>query len=200
MRNGALGLAANWPQFALLGKQGFHLTWFAVTLAFITSFGFVKAGLNLSAGRLADHYSRKPLLIAGWLVALPVPFMIIAAPTWAWVVTANVLVGVNQGLAWSMTVTGKIDLVGPRRRGLTMGINEFSGYAGVALGGFAGGYLVSRFGLRPAPFVLMLGAILIGLLVSILFVRETVPFARLEAGRAAPESRPSWLTVFLETS
>lgn len=217
-----LGLAANWQQFALLasitsfvglvvgvervavpilGKQGFHLTSFTIALAFITSFGFVKAALNLLAGRLADRYGRKPLLIAGWLVALPVPFTIVAAPSWAWVVAANVLVGVNQGLAWSMTVTGKIDLVGPRRRGFAMGVNEFSGYAGVSLGGVVGGYLVGAYGLRPAPYLFMLAVALFGLAISAIAVRETTPFAHLEArSMVTGEPRPSWRTVFLLTS
>lgn len=217
-----LGLAANWQQFTLLalitsfvglvvgvervavpilGKQGFHLTSFTIALAFITSFGFVKATLNLLAGRLADHYGRKPLLIAGWAVAIPVPFMIMAAPSWAWVVAANLLVGVNQGLAWSMTVTSKIDLVGPKRRGFAMGVNEFSGYAGASLGGIAAGYLVGAYGLRPAPYLLMVAIIVAGLALSVLTVRETAPFAHLEASTlAVPETRPSWWQVFTLTS
>lgn len=217
-----LGLAANWQQFTLLalitgfvgmvvgvervavpilGKQGFHLTSFTITLAFITSFGFVKAALNLLAGRMGDLFGRKPLLIAGWVVALPAPVMIMTAPSWAWVVAANVLVGVNQGLAWSMTVTGKIDLVGPHRRGVAMGVNEFSGYAGVSMGGLAGGYLVGVYGLRPAPYLLMLAVALLGLAVSALAVRETAPFAHLEARSVVTsQPRPSWWTIFLLTS
>lgn len=164
----------------VLAKQAFHVASFLAVLAFIVSFGFVKAALNLVAGRLADRAGRKRLLIAGWLVAVPIPFMIIFAPTWGWVVAANILMGVNQGLAWSMTVTGKVDLVGPQQRGFALGINEFSGYAGVAAGGYIGGWLGSAFGLRVAPFVFVLAVVLVMLVASIALVRETLPYAQLE--------------------
>lgn len=217
-----LGLGANWRQFALLalttgfvglvvgverlalpilGRQSFHLTSYTIALSFIVSFGFVKAGLNLLAGRLADRYGRKPLLLAGWLVALPVPLMIMLAPSWGWVVAANILVGVNQGLAWSMTVTSKIDLAGPARRGFALGINEFSGYAGVSAGGIAAGYVVGADGVRPAPYLLMLAIIVVGLLLSLITVRETAPFARLEARSHTRSEQPlSWWHVFVLTS
>jgi MFS family permease len=176
----------------VLAKQDFGIASFLATLAFIVSFGFVKAALNLVAGRLADHFGRKPLLVLGWVIALPVPFLIIFAPSWGWVVAANVLLGMNQGLAWTMTVTGKIDLVGPKQRGFAMGINEFSGYAGVSLGGFVGGYLGGVFGLRVAPFLFVLGVILVMLLASLLFVRETRHFTHLEAQQAAAQQgRPN---------
>jgi MFS family permease len=191
----------------VLAKQDFGIASFLATLAFIVSFGFVKAALNLVAGRLADHYGRKPLLVLGWVIALPVPFLIIYAPSWGWVVAANVLLGMNQGLAWTMTVTGKVDLVGPKQRGFALGINEFSGYAGVSLGGFVGGYLGGAFGLRVAPFLFVLGVILVMLLASLLFVRETRQFTHLEAQQAAPQRaqgaeteqqqpRPSLATIF----
>ncbi len=207
-----LGLGANWRQFTLLAvdtfgvglvvgaervvvpvlaKQDFGVATFAATLAFIVSFGFVKAALNLIAGRLADHVGRKPLLVAGWLVVLPVPFMIILAPSWAWVVAANILMGCNQGLAWSMTVTGKIDLVGPKRRGFATGINEFSGYAGVSLGGFAGGFLGGIYGLRVAPFLFILAVSFVMLLMSLLLIRETLEFTRVEIRQQAATKPPA---------
>jgi MFS family permease len=177
----------------VLAKQDFGVATFLATLSFIVSFGFVKAALNLVAGRLADRLGRKPLLVAGWLVALPIPFMIIFAPSWDWIVAANVLLGVNQGLAWTMTVTGKIDLVGPKRRGLAMGINEFSGYAGVSVGGFVGGFLGGIYGLRVAPFVFVLVIILVTLVISVLLVRETRGYTHLEAqqARASSEAAPA---------
>ncbi|GAC1344060.1 MAG: MFS transporter [Ktedonobacteraceae bacterium] len=196
-----LGLRANLAQFMLfatitfgvglvvgaervvvpvLAKQDFGIASFLATLSFIVSFGFVKAALNLVAGRLADQVGRKPLLILGWLAALPVPFMVIFAPSWSWVVAANILLGVNQGLAWTMTVTSKIDLVGPGNRGFALGINEFSGYAGVSVGGFVGGVLAGIYGLRVAPFVFVLAVVVVMLVVSFLLVRETQPYTRLE--------------------
>jgi MFS family permease len=175
----------------VLAKQDFGIASFLATLAFIISFGFVKAALNLVAGRLADRFGRRPLLILGWVVALPVPFMIIFAPSWGWIVAANVLLGMNQGLAWTMTVTSKIDLVGPRQRGFAMGINEFSGYAGVSLGGFMGGYLGGVFGLRVAPFLFVLAVILVALLASLLLVRETHQFTLLETQQAAQGQQPN---------
>ncbi len=172
----------------VLAKQDFAVATYLATLAFIVSFGFVKAALNLVAGRLADRYGRRPLLLAGWLVALPIPFLIIYAPSWNWIVAANLLLGVNQGLAWSMTVTGKIDLVGPRSRGFALGINEFSGYAGVSVGGFVGGWLGGVYGLRVAPFLFVLGVIVV-MTCATLLVRETLPYTHLERqGRAAAAS------------
>lgn len=174
----------------VLAKQDFGIASFLATLAFIVSFGFVKAALNLIAGRLADHIGRKTLLVLGWVIALPVPFLVIFAPSWGWVVAANVLLGMNQGLAWTMTVTSKIDLVGPKQRGLAMGINEFSGYAGVSLGGFVGGYLGSLFGLRVAPFLFILIVSIVMLLVSQLFVRETLPFTHMEMQQPSQSQQP----------
>ena len=173
----------------VLAKQDFAVATYLATLAFIVSFGFVKAALNLVAGRLADHYGRKPLLLAGWLIALPIPFLIIFAPSWNWIVAANLLLGVNQGLAWSMTVTGKIDLVGPRSRGFALGINEFSGYAGVSVGGFLGGWLGGIYGLRVAPFLFVLGVIVV-MTCATLLVRETLPYTHLERQERAAASPP----------
>jgi MFS family permease len=165
----------------LLGEQTFALASTTATLSFIVSFGVVKALANLFAGRLSDRIGRKGVLIAGWLVALPVPFLIIAAPNWGWVVFANALLGINQGLCWSTTVIMKIDLVGPERRGLAMGLNEAAGYGAVSLAAILAGYLAAVYGLRPAPFAPGIGFALAGLLLSVVFVRESQGHARHEA-------------------
>lgn len=196
-----LGLAENWRQFVLLlvvnacvggmvglertvvpliGAREFHLADTALITSFIVSFGFAKALTNLVSGSLADRFGRKPVLIAGWLVGLPVPVLIMAAPSWGWIVAANALLGVNQGLAWSMTVNMKIDLVGPQRRGLALGLNEFSGYAAVGLTAFLTGLIATRYGLRPAPFYLGLVYAAAGLLLSLLLVRDTGAHLALE--------------------
>ncbi|HZF58137.1 MAG TPA: MFS transporter, partial [Rubrobacter sp.] len=144
---------------------------------------------------------RKKVLIAGWLVGLPVPFMIMLAPSWGWIVAANVLLGVNQGLAWSMTVVMKIDLVGPRGRGLAVGLNEFAGYLAVGLTALATGYLASVYGLRPEPFYLGVAYALLGLLVSVFFVRDTREHVRLELSEHPPEPNPlTFREVFARTS
>ncbi|MEO8954638.1 MAG: MFS transporter [Ktedonobacteraceae bacterium] len=171
----------------VLARNDFAVATYLATLAFIVSFGFVKAALNLVAGRLADQYGRKSLLIIGWLIALPIPFLIIFAPSWNWIVAANLLLGVNQGLAWTMTVTSKIDLVGPRSRGFALGINEFSGYAGVSVGGFVGGWLGGIYGLRVAPFLFVLGVIVVMTCTTFL-VRETLPYTHLEQQERAASS------------
>jgi MFS family permease len=170
----------------LLGEQTFALASTAATLSFIASFGVVKALANLFAGRLSDRIGRKGVLIAGWLVALPVPFLIIAAPNWGWVVFANVLLGVNQGLCWSTTVIMKIDLVGPERRGLAMGLNEAAGYGAVSLAAILAGYLAATNGLRPAPYLPGIGFAVAGLLLSALCVRESHGHARHEARLVRP--------------
>jgi len=165
----------------LLAKETFKLAAFSSALTFILAFGAVKAITNFFAGTLSDQYGRKPVLVAGWLVALPVPVLLIWAPSWGWVVAANVLLGVNQGLTWSTTVIMKIDLVGPARRGLAMGLNEAAGYGAVAATALATGYLAASFGLRPAPFLLGAAYIALGLGLSAAAVRETRDHARLEA-------------------
>ena len=157
----------------LLAKDVFGLTGLTSALTFIFAFGIVKALTNVIAGVLADRYGRKPVLVAGWLIGLPVPLLLIWAPSWGWVIVANVLLGVNQGLTWSLAVIMKIDLVGPARRGLAMGFNEAAGYGGVALTALVTGYLAERYGLRPAPFLLGLAYVALGLGLSSLAVRET---------------------------
>ncbi|MDE2571103.1 MAG: MFS transporter [bacterium] len=164
----------------LLGVQAFAVGSLAVLLTFVTAFGIVKGPLNLVAGRLADRWGRRPVLLIGWLCGLPVPWMLLFAPSWSWIVAANLLLGANQGFAWSMTVTSKIDLVGGRQRGLALGINEFSGYVGVALASAATGALASHFGLRPAPFIFA-GAVSLAGVLLVTTIRETTPFARLES-------------------
>ena len=203
----SLGVRANWQQFTLLvivnafvgamvglertivpliAEADFGLISKSVVLSFLISFGVVKALANLFAGRLSDRLGRKRILIAGWLVGLPVPLLIIFAPSWDWVVFANVLLGINQGLCWSTTVIMKIDLAGPKRRGLALGLNEFAGYLAVSLSALLTGYLAARYGLRPAPFLPGLAFALLGLLLSIFFVRETRDYSRLEAVHSVP--------------
>jgi MFS family permease len=197
-----LGLRANLAQFSLLvavnalvgglvgqertvlpllAERVFAVGALTASLAFIVAFGVTKALTNLAAGTLMDTYGRKPVLVAGWLIGVPVPLLLIGAPSWAWVIAANVLLGINQGLAWSATIVMKIDLVGPRRRGLAMGLNEAAGYLAVAATGLATGWLAAAYGLRPAPFLLGLAFAALGLGLSTVFVRETRDHARHEA-------------------
>lgn len=166
-----------------LAKHAFGITSLLYTVSFISAFGFVKSGMNLVAGRWSDQLGRKPLLVAGFVVGLGYPVLIITATSWVQVVVANLLLGVNQALAWTMTVTAKIDLVGPQKRGFAVGINEASGYVGVAVGGYAGGALAAAHGLRPAPYLLALAVIVVGGLVSLFAVTETLPWARQEAAQ-----------------
>ena len=172
----------------LLAEQTFHLTAYTSALTFILAFGAVKATTNFFAGTWSDRYGRKPVLVAGWLIGLPVPLLLIWAPNWGWVIAANVLLGMNQGLTWSTTVIMKIDLVGPARRGLAMGLNEASGYVAVAVTAMASGYLAEEYGLRPAPFLLGAAFAALGLGLSTLAVRETRGHARYEAGRTEHQS------------
>jgi len=185
----------------LVGQRVFGLTTDAAVLWFIVTFGLSKALANLYAGRRADRSGRKPLLIAGWIAAIPVPFLLMYAPSWGWIVFANVLLGVNQGLCWSMTVIMKIDLVGPQRRGFAMGLNEFAGYLAVGAAAFGSGALAQAYGLRPWPFAFGILAVATALPLSIFAVRETHGHARLEAtdsGCAAPQS--SFRTLFINMS
>jgi MFS family permease len=206
-----LGLRANLPQFMLLvgvnalvggmvgqertvlpllAQRTFHLTAFSAVLTFLLAFGLVKAATNLLAGAWADRAGRKPVLVAGWLFGLPVPLVLIWAPSWAWIVFANVLLGINQGLSWSMTVTMKVDLAGARRRGLAMGLNEAAGYGAVAITAALTGFIAARAGLRPEPFYLGIAFAGLGLGVSAIFVRETLPFAHDEGEAVAGADRP----------
>src|SRR5215472_4191664 len=165
----------------LLAQQGFGLTALTAALTFIVAFGLTKPVANFLAGTLSDRFGRKPVLVVGWLFGLPVPLLLIWAPTWGWVIFANVLLGVNQGLTWSTTVNMKIDLVGPARRGLAMGLNEAAGYGAVAVTALATGFIAARWGLRPQPFLLGVAYAGLGLGLSALFVRETHAHVRHEA-------------------
>lgn len=201
-RSIALGLRANWQQFTLLvivnafvgamvglertvvplmAEKDFGLASKSVMLSFLVSFGVAKALANLFAGRLSDQMGRKRILLGGWLIGLPVPLLIIFARDWSWVVFANILLGVNQGLCWSTTVIMKIDLVGPKQRGLAMGLNEFAGYLAVSLSSLLTGYLAAAYSLRPEPFYPGIAFAGLGLIFSVFFVRETWPYAQLEA-------------------
>ena len=213
-----LGLRENLPQFMLLvainalvgGMVGqertvlpllaeaeFGLTAYTAMLTFIAAFGLTKAVVNYFAGAFADRFGRKPVLLAGWLFAVPVPLLLIWAPTWGWVVFANVLLGVNQGLAWSVTVIMKIDLVGPTRRGTAMGFNEAAGYGAIALAAWATGAIADAAGLRPAPFLLGVAFAALGLGLSAVFVRETAGHVAQEAANhvAAAGGHDSDLTA-----
>jgi MFS family permease len=166
---------------SLLATQSFGLAAVSAALTYIVAFGLTKAASNFLAGTLADRFGRKPVLVAGWLIGLPVPLLIIWAPTWSWIIAANALLGINQGLCWSTTVIMKIDLAGPKRRGLAMGLNEAAGYLAVALTAYLTGVIAARAGLRPEPFYLGLAYAGLGLGLSALLVRETQGYAQLEA-------------------
>ncbi|WP_434424077.1 MFS transporter [Nannocystis pusilla] len=217
-----LGLRENLAQFSLLvvvnafvgamvgmersilpviAEQEFHLVARAAVLSFIVVFGVTKALTNYLAGRWSDRFGRKQILVGGWLVAVPVPFLLMWAPTWNWILVANVLLGVSQGLTWSTTVIMKIDLVGPARRGLAMGLNEFAGYFAVAGSALATGWIADHVGLRPEPFYLGLGFVALGLGLSVFAVRETrdhVAHEVRQGGAPAPTLSPR--EVFWRTS
>ena len=219
-----LGLKANWQQFGLLvlvnafvgamvglertilpliAEADFGLASRTAILSFLVSFGLTKALANLLAGRWSDRVGRKPVLILGWLCGLPVPFLLIHAQSWNWVIFANVLLGINQGLCWSTTVIMKIDLVGPRQRGLAMGLNEFAGYLAVALSAWFTGYLGGSYGLRPVPFYAGIVFSALGLLLSVVAIRETLAHAEQESRiRDIPRRHTPmpFRQIFLETS
>jgi MFS family permease len=187
----------------LIAEREFGLASKSAILSFIVSFGLIKAISNLFAGRYSDLIGRKRLLIMGWLFGLPVPFILMWAPSWEWVTAANVLLGINQGLCWSTTVIMKIDLVGPKRRGLAMGLNECAGYGALAVAALVSGYLASRFGLRPMPFYLGIAFAIAGLVLSATLVGDTTQHAALEARRheaITDNNNPSFVEVFAQTS
>ncbi|MCH8066283.1 MAG: MFS transporter [Chloroflexi bacterium] len=213
----SLGLGANWRQFALLvavnafvgamvglersilpliGEREFGLESSFAIVSFIVAFGLAKAISNLVAGRLSDVTSRRTVLLAGWLIAIPVPFLLIWAPSWGWVNFANVLLGINQGLTWSMTVNMKIDLVGPAKRGLALGFNEGAGYLAVAAAAFATGLIAESYGLRPEPLYLGIGFVAAGLALSALFVRDTGAYVAEEARDHQTSAQPSLRRAF----
>jgi MFS family permease len=218
----ALGLKANWRQFALLvlinafvggmvgiertvvpliGTEEFGIASTTLIVSFIVSFGVVKAFANLVSGQLADKWGRKRVLVLGWLFGIPVPFMILWAPNWSWIIAANALLGVSQGLAWSMTVIMKVDLVGPKGRGMAVGLNEFAGYLAVGVTAFLTGYLAGQYGLRPVPIYLGVGYAILGTALSILLVRDTREHLRLEMANHAKEESPlTFREVFALTS
>jgi MFS family permease len=218
----ALGLRENWQQFSLLvlinafvggmvglertvvpliGAEEFKIASATIVVSFIVSFGVVKAVANLVSGHFADVYGRKVMLVLGWLVGLPVPFMIAWGPSWGWIVAANALLGVNQGFAWSMTVIMKVDLVGPKSRGLAVGLNEFAGYVSVGVTAFLTGYIAQRYGLRPAPFFLGMAYAVLGLVLSLLLVRDTRGHVGLEISRHATAGETlSFWQIFRRTS
>lgn len=217
-----LGLKENWKQFALLilinafvgglvgiertvvpliGSDIFQIHSTTLITSFIISFGVVKAFANLVSGQLADRWGRKRVLVIGWLFGLPVPFMIMAAPAWEWVIAANVLLGLSQGFTWSMTVIMKVDLVGPKGRGLAVGLNEFAGYLSLGLTAFLTGYLASRYGLRPVPIYIGVFYAVAGTVLSILVVRDTRHHVRVEAGGQSTAGQTlSFREVFMLTS
>ncbi|MGU9939735.1 MFS transporter [Empedobacter brevis] len=190
----------------LVGTDEFHIQSDVVVFSFIIAFGVVKACTNLISGVLADKYTRKKVLIWGWFIGLPVPFLLAYGPSWNWILFANILLGVSQGLAWSMTVNMKIDLVGSKSRGLAMGLNEAAGYGAVGFTALLTGFIASRYGLRPEPFYLGIAYTIIGLILSIFVVRDTRKYAQLEATlikqtNSGEESRkPNLWWVFKETS
>lgn len=207
----SLGLGANWPQFCLLtlmtflvgmtigvervvlpplAHRAFGVTSLELIVAFVTAFGAVKAALNLFSGHWSDRVGRRGLMALGWALGLPYPLLIAFAPNWGLVVVANLFLGANQGLTWTMSVTSKIDLVGPSRRGLAVGIDEAAGYVGTAVGGYAAGLLATVAGLRPAPYWIALGSIGLGGALTVWLVRDTLPWARAEAGSRRREAVP----------
>lgn len=194
-----LGIRENWAQFALLvlinvcvggmvglertvvplvATEEFHLTSDTLIFSFILAFGVVKALSNVTSGFLADRFSRKTMLVSGWLIGLPVPFMLAWGPSWNWFIAANILLGANQGFTWSMTVTMKNDLVGAGQRGLAMGLNEFAGYGGLGLTALLTGYIAARTGLRPEPFYLGIAYAIVGLGLSVVAIRDTTTVGR----------------------
>ena len=215
------GLRANWRQFALLvavnafvggmvgleratlpllAEEEFGITSKVAAVSFIATFGLAKAFTNLFAGELAGVMSRKNLLVVGWILGVPVPFVLMWGPSWSWIVAANLLLGINQGLTWSMTVNMKVDLVGSRQRGLALGLNEAAGYMAVAGAAYLSGIIAASYGLRPEPFYLGVGFAALGLALSAVFVRDTGRFVALEASYAPLERRVPLASMFAEVT
>lgn len=214
----SLGLKENWKQFALLviingfvggmvglersilpriAEEEFAIAAKTAILSFIIVFGIVKAITNYYTGALANRFGRKKLLIAGWIIGIPIPLMLMFAPSWGWIIAANVLLGINQGLAWSSTVVMKIDLVGEKERGFAMGLNEFAGYLSVAIIAFLTGFITSEYGLRPYPFYLGIGLVMLGLLGSIFLIKDTRHHVAMETETS---SVPKLKNIFLDTT
>jgi MFS family permease len=184
----------------LIAEREFNFVAQTSVLSFIVVFGTTKAFTNYAAGRLADRFGRKHVLVAGWLIAAPVPLILMWAPSWTWILIANAFLGISQGLTWSATVIMKIDLVGSERRGFAMGVNEFAGYLAVASAALATGWLAARYGLRPEPFYLGVGFVVAGLGLSALVIRETTSHVALESALAAPPGVLNQREVFWRTS
>jgi len=212
------GLRNNWQQFTILvlvnafvgGMVGLERTIFpkfaeiefgiaskTAILSFIVAFGITKAITNYFTGKLSNRIGRKRLLVIGWLIAIPIPFILIHADAWAWVVVANILLGINQGLTWSSTIIMKIDLVGDKERGLAMGLNEFAGYFAVGVVAFLSGWIANEYGITPYPFYLGIGIAFMGLLLTVLFVKDTAAFVKKESSGSKTERLDK---VFIETS
>lgn len=206
------GIARNWRQFLLqiatvfavgltmgaernvvpiMGEELFGVQSFLVIGSFVVSFGIVKAVLNLYSGKWADVYGRRPILIIGWVSAIPIPFILIFAPSWSWVAVGNVLLGVNQGIAWSMSMISKIELAGPGERGLAAGIDEAFGYTGVAIGAWLTGVIAANYSLRPEPFYFLAVVIVLALLIAVFLIEETLPYAKAEAAAHDTDSGES---------
>ena len=204
------GIRRNWRQFSLqvltvfavgltmgsqrnvvpiMGEETFGVESLLVIGSFVVSFGIVKAVLNLYSGKWADAYGRKPILIAGWVAAIPIPFILIYAPSWSWIAVGNVLLGVNQGVAWSMSMISKIELAGPGERGLAAGIDEAFGYTGVAAGAWLTGVIAAQYSLRPEPFYFLAAVVVVAILIAVVLIEETLPYAEAEA-KAAADAEP----------
>lgn len=213
-----LGLKENWKQFTLLviinafvgGMVGlersilprmadieFHIAAKTAILSFIIVFGIIKAITNYYTGALANKFGRKKLLVTGWVMAIPIPFIFMFAPSWSWIITANILLGINQGLTWSSTVVMKIDLVGEKQRGFAMGLNEFSGYLAVAVIAFLTGWIANEYGVRPYPFYIGVGLVFLGLIGSIFFIKDTKGHV---AKEIATNTIPGLKNIFWDTT
>lgn len=213
-----LGLRDNWKQFTLLviinafvgGMVGmersiipqiasveFHIAAKTAILSFIIVFGIIKAFTNYYTGTLSNKFGRKRMLIVGWIIGVPIPFILMFAPNWNWIIAANILLGINQGITWSSTVVMKIDLVGEKQRGFAMGLNEFAGYISVAIVAFLTGWVASEYGVRPYPFYLGIGLVILGLVSSIFFLKDTIQHVKAET---MTNTIPKLKNIFWDTT